>query len=177
MKTLYESILDDEKVLMSKIKNESKYWVKNLQLLFNNGTNLESTLEFLNSDFVRVPLLKIFKNYDKKFRWNFYKEHSDDTGDEGTYYLSFNPKYPNTVVDYWTYDREIKKSIPIDIKYSKFHSMFSIMFSSPQDLRAPLSNSINNDEYIQLVKSVKLLKPTKIVGDLKKVGFVKFIFE
>ena len=52
MKSLYESILDDEDVLIGDIKKSSNNWLLILkQMIFNNYSE-EDILEFLNSKVV-----------------------------------------------------------------------------------------------------------------------------
>ena len=62
MKSLYESILDDEDVLIDDIKKSSNNWLLVLkQMIFNNSSE-ENVLEFLNGKIVENDIKPLFKN-------------------------------------------------------------------------------------------------------------------
>ena len=70
MRTLYESILDDEDVLVSQAKEFN--WFKILESIFNNGSDEEEILKFLNSKTVVDNIKPMFKNF-KDMEWIYYE--------------------------------------------------------------------------------------------------------
>ena len=70
MKSLYESILDDEDVLVSQAKEFN--WFKILESIFNNGSSEKEILKFLNSKIVVDNIKPMFKNF-KDMEWIYYE--------------------------------------------------------------------------------------------------------
>lgn len=69
MKTLYESILDDEDVLIDKTqKDASRNWVFALKQLFTNNSSFDDILKFLNSKPVEDNLSELFVDF-KRMEW------------------------------------------------------------------------------------------------------------
>ena len=60
MKTLYESILDDEDVLISKTKKDSQNWLLTLKRAMLNNASNEDLAEIINQDIVKKEVSKIF---------------------------------------------------------------------------------------------------------------------
>ena len=91
MKTLYESILDDEDVLIDDIKKSSNNWLLVLkQMIFNNSSE-EDVLEFLNSKMVENDIKPIFKNFKPAY-WGACLNMDDD------YYDKYITLYGNSLV-------------------------------------------------------------------------------
>ena len=70
MRTLYESILDDEDVLIQKAKEFN--WFKILESLLDNDSTEKEILNFLNSKTVVDNIKPMFKNF-KDMEWIYYK--------------------------------------------------------------------------------------------------------
>ncbi len=68
MKTLYESILDDEDVLIGKTKELANNWLLTLKfaMINNNEENIE---KIINQDVVKNEISKIFYNFDGRMKW------------------------------------------------------------------------------------------------------------
>jgi hypothetical protein len=69
MKTLYESILDDEDVLISKTKKDSQNWLLTLKLAMLNNASDEDLEEIINQDIVKKEVSKIFYKFDDRMKW------------------------------------------------------------------------------------------------------------
>ena len=70
MKTLYESILDDEDILISDIKKISQNWLlvlKNAMLNFSG--NDDEIVDFMNSGEVKKAIKPLFHKFDGRVRW------------------------------------------------------------------------------------------------------------
>ena len=72
MRTLYESILDDEDVLIQKVKEFN--WFKILEHLLINGSTEKEILDFLNSKTVVDNIKPMFKNF-KDMEWQYYETY------------------------------------------------------------------------------------------------------
>ena len=70
MKGLYESILDDEDILIQKVKEFN--WFKILEIILNNGSTEKEILDFLNSKTVVDNIKPMFKNF-KDMEWQYYE--------------------------------------------------------------------------------------------------------
>ena len=70
MKSLYESILDDEDVLVSQAKEFN--WFKILEHMLNTGATEKEILNFLNSKTVVDNIKPMFKNF-KDMEWIYYE--------------------------------------------------------------------------------------------------------
>jgi hypothetical protein len=72
MKSLYESILDDEGILIQKVKEFN--WFKILENILNNGSTEKEILNFLNSKTVVDNIKPMFKNF-KDMEWIYYETY------------------------------------------------------------------------------------------------------
>lgn len=72
MKSLYESILDDEDVLVSQAKEFN--WFKILETILKNGSSEKEILNFLNSKTVVDNIKPMFKNF-KDMEWIYYESY------------------------------------------------------------------------------------------------------
>ena len=68
MKTLYESILDDEDVLIGQTKELAKNWLLNLKYAMLNN-DIELVEKIINQDVVKNEISKIFYNFDGRMKW------------------------------------------------------------------------------------------------------------
>lgn len=69
MKSLYESILDDEDVLISKTKKDSQNWLLTLKHAMLNNASDEDLEEIINQDIVKKEVSKIFYKFDDRMKW------------------------------------------------------------------------------------------------------------
>ena len=69
MKTLYESILDDEDVLIGKTKELANNWLLTLKFAMLNNYNEEYIEKIINQDAVKNEISKIFYNFDGRMKW------------------------------------------------------------------------------------------------------------
>ena len=67
MKSLYESILDDEDVLIGNVKKQSSNWLLNLKHLMLNNASEQDILDFLNSELVEKDIKPLFKKLDNTY--------------------------------------------------------------------------------------------------------------
>jgi hypothetical protein len=68
MKTLYESILDDENVLIGKTKKLANNWLLSLKFAMLNNDE-EYIEKIINQDAVKNEISKIFYNFDGRMKW------------------------------------------------------------------------------------------------------------
>ena len=69
MKTLYESILDDEDVLIGQTKELASNWLLNLKFAMLNNDNDEYIEKIINQDAVKNEISKIFYKFDGRMKW------------------------------------------------------------------------------------------------------------
>ena len=69
MKTLYESILDDEDVLISKTKELANNWLLTLKFAMLNNDDEEYIEKIINQDAVKKEISKIFYKFDGRMKW------------------------------------------------------------------------------------------------------------
>ena len=72
MKTLYESILDDEDVLISKIRKDSQNWLLTIKNMLEQDCSAEDILKFLNSKIVTDSIKPMFKKFEN-MQWEYGK--------------------------------------------------------------------------------------------------------
>ena len=72
MKTLYESILDDEDVLISKTKKDSQNWLLTVKNMLEQDYSAEDILKFLNSKIVTDSIKPMFKKFEN-MQWKYGK--------------------------------------------------------------------------------------------------------
>ena len=112
MKTLYESILDDEDVLIGQTKELANNWLLALKFaMINNDT--EYMEKIINQDAVKNEISKIFNNFDGrmkwvvgKYEWQFKNIHCilKDTKERSKY-------PPKPVISFMLWDWNAKKII------------------------------------------------------------------
>jgi hypothetical protein len=68
MKSLYESILDDEDILIGQTKKLANNWLLSLKfaMINNDKENIE---KIINQDVVKNEISKIFYNFDGRMKW------------------------------------------------------------------------------------------------------------
>lgn len=69
MKTLYESILDDEDVLIGQTKKLANNWLLALKFAMLNNDDDEYIEKIINQDAVKNEISKIFYNFDGRMKW------------------------------------------------------------------------------------------------------------
>ena len=69
MKTLYESILDDEDILISQTKELANNWLLVLKYAMMNRVDDEDVEKIINQDTVKKEISKIFYNFDGRMKW------------------------------------------------------------------------------------------------------------
>lgn len=135
MKTLYESILDDEDVLISDIKKTSQNWLLTVKNMLEQDYSAEDILKFLNGKIVTDSIKPMFKNFEN-MQWKYGKY------DEFSYCTLFNKK-----------ERKIygpKDVIRFTYYYSKrFATVTGVFVDIPNldKLPAMTRNNIIKDKY------------------------------
>ena len=69
MKTLYESILDDEDVLISGAKKHLNNWLLVLKYAMMNRVSDEELESIVNDEKVKKDVAKIFHQFDGRMKW------------------------------------------------------------------------------------------------------------
>ena len=69
MKTLYESILDDEDVLIGQTKELANNWILTLKFAMLNNEDDEYIEKIINQDEVKNEISKIFYKFDGRMKW------------------------------------------------------------------------------------------------------------
>jgi hypothetical protein len=69
MKSLYESILDDEDVLIDKTKKLANNWLLSLKFAMLNNDDDEYIEKIINQDAVKNEISKIFYKFDGRMKW------------------------------------------------------------------------------------------------------------
>ena len=69
MKSLYESILDDEDVLIGKTKELVNNWLLTLKFAMLNNEDEEYIEKIINQDAVKNEISKIFYKFDGRMKW------------------------------------------------------------------------------------------------------------
>lgn len=72
MKTLYESILDDEDILISDTKKASQNWLLIVKNMLEQDSSTEDILKFLNSKIVTDNIKPMFKKFEN-MQWKYEK--------------------------------------------------------------------------------------------------------
>ena len=116
MKTLYESILDDEDVLIGQTKELANNWLLNLKFAMLNNDNDEYIEKIINQDAVKNEISKIFYKFDGRMKWLVGKY---DGQFKSTYCILKDTKErskypPKPVISFMSWDWKREK-ITIDI--------------------------------------------------------------
>lgn len=152
MRTLYESILDDEEVLINNAR-KGAHWVRAACSLMLDKCTPEYVLEFLNSDIVTKSLSKVFSKY-KNYDWKY----TESLSNSPLYFLCYKSNTKDAKVDLQEYYKN-RGRITMEIIHN-IHSNyveFGIIYSS--SLNNYVKNTINSIELQSFIKSIESLKP------------------
>ena len=153
MKSLYESILDDEEVLINNVRKNT-HWVRAACSLILNKYIPEYVLEFLNSDGVTKSLSKVFGSKYKNYDWKY----TEAINNSPLYFLCYKSNMKDAKVDRQEY---YKNHGRITMEIHHFYSnyvKFDIIYSS--SLNNYVKNTINSIELQSFIKSIESLKPS-----------------
>lgn len=146
MKTLYESILDDEDVLIQDVKNGVKWFniIKQQLIKYTESrgdvTVLLEVYDYIkDNEVINSTLKKVFKKPDH-FEWN--KLHYSDL--YGTYIQLSDSKRRD-----WTH---LERVIKFEYKPNKY---FKIELKKPEHLKQSIANKIRMNKYIELIDGIK----------------------
>jgi hypothetical protein len=154
MKTLYESILDDEEVLINNARKDT-HWVKAACSLMLNKYTPEYVLEFLNSDDVTKSLSKVFGSKYKNYDWKY----TESLSNSPLYFLCYKSNMKDAKVDRQEYYKN-RGRVTMEILHD-IHSnyvKFDIIYRG--GLNNYVKNTINNIELQSFIKSIESLKPS-----------------
>lgn len=135
MKSLYESLLDDEDALISGIKKTSQNWLLVVENMLEQDCSIEDILKFLNGKMVTDSIKPMFKKFED-MQWKYGK------WDEFSYCILFNKKErkkygPKNIISFvYYYDK-------------RFATITGVYIDIPNldDLSATTRKNIIRDEY------------------------------
>ena len=146
MKTLYESILDDEDVLIQNVKNSVKWFdiikqqlLKYIESRGDYAVRREVYDCIKNNEIINSTLKKVFKKLDH-FEWNELI-YGDFLGT--TIQLSDSKRRD------WT---RLKRVIRFEYKPNKY---FKIELRKPERLEQSIANKMRINKYIELIDDIK----------------------
>ena len=135
MKSLYESLLDDEDVLISDIKKTSQNWLLTVKNMLEQDCSVEDILKFLNGKIVTDSIKPMFKKFED-MEWKYGK------WDEFSYCNLYNKKErkkygPKNIISFVYYYSE------------RFATILGVYIDIPKfdDLPATTRNNIIKDKY------------------------------
>ena len=135
MKSLYESILDDEDVLISDIKKTSQNWLLTVKNMLEQDCSVEDILKFLNGKIVTDSIKPMFKKFED-MEWKYGK------WDEFSYCNLYNKKErkkygPKNIISFVYYYSE------------RFATILGVYIDIPKfdELPATTRNNIIKDKY------------------------------
>jgi hypothetical protein len=111
MKTLYESILDDEDVLIGQTKKLANNWLLSLKFAMLNNDDEEHIEKIINQDAVKKEISKIFYNFDGRMKWIVSKYNGQF---KATYCILKDTKerskyHSKSVISFMLWDSNVKK--------------------------------------------------------------------
>ena len=157
MKSLYESILDDEDVLIDDVKKSSNNWLLVLkQMIFNNSSE-EDVLEFLNSKIVENDIKPLFKNL-KPVYWE----------------ACLNEEYyDNYMVLYGSSMRSTSKSpVILTILIKEEQKRLTIIINKPKSLIASIRRNVNEEKLLNFYKVIENMGAKVFVGAKKTIYYI-----
>jgi hypothetical protein len=157
MKSLYESILDDEDVLIDDIKKSSNNWLLVLkQMIFNNSSE-ENVLEFLNSKIVENDIKPLFKNF-KPVYWEVCL--NDD------YYDKCITLFGNSL-------RSVSKSpVILNILIKEEQKRLTIIINKPKSLIASIRRNVNEEKLLNFYKVIEDMDAKPFAGAEKTIYYI-----
>lgn len=157
MKTLYESILDDEDVLIGDIKKSSNNWLLILkQMIFNNYSE-EDILEFLNSKIVENDIKPLFKNF-KPVYWE----------------ACLNEKYyDNYITLHGDSLRSTSKSpVILTILIKEKLNRLTIIINKPKNLITSIHRNVNEEKLLNFYKVIEDMGAKLFAGAEKTIYYI-----
>lgn len=157
MKSLYESILDDEDVLIGDIKKSSNNWLLILkQMIFNNYSE-EDILEFLNSKIVENDIKPLFKNF-KPVYWE----------------ACLNEEYyDNYIALYGSSMRSTSKSpVVLTILIKEVQKRLTIIINKPKSLIASIRRNVNEEKLLNFYNFIEDMGAKPFAGAEKTVYYI-----
>lgn len=135
MKTLYESILDDEDVLISNVKKNTGDWLDVLKQLLANNRSEDEILDYLNNDAMKE--LSKFYIKPKQVYWTYFKK--DD--------IVLTDKKGGPILT------KSKRNYSIRIMYNHYLDRMYIELNTHK-LSKLVLNNINTDEFLKYAESL-----------------------
>ena len=157
MKSLYESILDDEDVLVDDIKKSSNNWLLILkQMIFNNYSE-EDILDFLNSKLVEDDIKPLFKNF-KPVYWE----------------ARLNEEYyDNYIVLYGSSMRSTSKSpVTLTILIKEEQNRLTIIINKPKSLITSIRRNVNEEKLLNFYKVIENMGAKPFAGAEKTIYYI-----
>lgn len=157
MKSLYESILDDEDVLIDDIKKLSNNWLLVLkQMIFNNSSE-ENVLEFLNSKIVENDIKPLFKNFKPVYWESCLNEE---------YYDKYITLYGNSL-------RSVSKSpVILSILIKEEQKRLTIIINKPKSLIASIRRNVNEEKLLNFYKVIEDMGAKPFAGAEKTIYYI-----
>jgi hypothetical protein len=137
MKTLYESILDDEEVLISNIKKNTGDWLDVLKQLLADNRSEDEILDYLNNNAMKE--LSKFYIKAKQVYWTCFPNKKDD--------FVLTDKKGGQI---WT---KSKSNYSMRIMYNHYLDRMYITLKTYK-LPTPAFRNINNDEFLKYAESL-----------------------
>lgn len=138
MKTLYESILDDEDVLIGDIKKSSNNWLLILkQMIFNNYSE-KDILEFLNSKIVENDIKPLFKNF-KPVYWE----------------ACLNEKYYDNYIALHGDSLRSTSKTPVILTILIKEKRITIIINKPKGLITSIRRNVNEEKLLNFYKVIE----------------------
>lgn len=156
---IYESILDDEDILVDDIKKSSNNWLLVLkQMIFNNSSE-ENVLEFLNSKIVENDIKPLFKNF-KPVYW----EACLNT--DGEWYDKCITLYGNSL-------RSVSKSpVILTILIKEEQKRLTIIINKPKSLITSIRRNVNEEKLLNFYKVIENMGAKPFAGAEKTIYYI-----
>ena len=159
MKSLYESILDDEDILIGDIKKSSNNWLLILkQMIFNNYSE-EDILEFLNSKIVENDIKPLFKNFKPAY-WGVCLNVDEE------YYDKYITLYGNSLVS----TSKVPRILNILIKEKQ--KRLTIVINNPKNLITSIRRNVNEEKLLNFYKVIENMGAKPFAGAEKSIFYI-----
>ena len=153
MRTLYESILDDEDVLISNVKKQSNNWLLNLKYLMLNNASKQDILDFLNSELVKKDIKPLFKKLDNAY-WELHNADNE-------YYSTFCTLYGGSA-------RSVSKS-PALINILPKDKYLTIVINKPKNIITSIRKNVNEETLLNFYKVIEEMGGKPVVNAEKSI--------
>jgi hypothetical protein len=145
MKSLYESILDDEDVLVKNTRKTTSNWLVGLKYMLENSYSEDDIRNFLSQDFVTRDIEPIFKDF-KKAHWEIGKSN------RGSYYCNLHSGTIRSIH---------KSSSPLGFVLDGNRMLILMTFNS---LMKTVQNNVNKETLFSLGDKFKEMGAKSIVN-------------